>query len=104
MKKILLATSILAGTAGLAAAEVSLSGSARMGLIYADDGTDSSTAFSSRVRIVFTASGETDSGLSFGASMRADQNGGNADGTQNDDSTDLDLRALGASATCGARS
>ena len=77
MKKVLLATSALAMMAGAASAEIALSGSARMGLIYADDGTDSSTAFSSRVRIVFTASGETDSGLSFGASMRADQFGGN---------------------------
>jgi outer membrane protein OmpU len=87
MKKVLLATSALAMMAGAASAEIALSGSARMGLIYADDGTDSATAFSSRVRIVFTASGETDTGLSFGASMRADQNGGNASGTANGDST-----------------
>lgn len=73
MKKVLLATSILAASAGFAAAEVATSGSARMGLYY--DGQD--TYFSSRVRIVFTASGETDGGLSFGASMRADQDGGN---------------------------
>lgn len=73
MKKILLATSILAATTGFAAAEVAVSGSARMGLIY--DGND--TWFSSRVRINFDATGETDSGLSFGASMRADQDGGN---------------------------
>lgn len=87
MKKILLATSAVALMAGAASAEVALSGSARMGLVYADDGADSTTEFSSRVRIVFTASGETDTGLSFGASMRADQNGGNADGTENGDST-----------------
>ena len=81
MKKVLLATSILAASAGFAAAEVAVSGSARMGLIY--DGND--TEFTSRVRIVFTASGETDGGLSFGASVRADQSGqGN---TANDDST-----------------
>ena len=90
MKKVLLATSILAASAGFAAAEVAVSGSARMGLIY--DGDD--TYFSSRVRIVFTASGETDGGLSFGASMRADQFGGNDNGAPfgnseltNDDST-----------------
>lgn len=62
-----------------------MTGSARMGII--NDFGAADTAFSSRVRIVFTASGETDSGLSFGASMRADQNGGNADGTRNGDST-----------------
>ena len=85
MKKVLLATSILAASAGFAAAEVAVSGSARMGLIY--DGDD--TYFSSRVRIVFTASGETDGGLSFGASVRADQSGQGGDypNTENDDST-----------------
>lgn len=87
MKKVLLATSILAGTAGLAAAEISLSGSARMGVVYVDDGTDSATLFSSRVRIVFTASGETDSGLSFGASVRHDQDDAPGDGFLNGDNT-----------------
>lgn len=75
MKKILLATSILAATTGFAAAEVAVSGAARMGLVY--DGND--TEFSSRIRVTFSMSGETDSGLSFGASIRADQAGtGNA--------------------------
>ena len=88
MKKVLLATSALVMFAGAASAEIALSGSARMGLIYTDNGVGSSTTeFSSRVRIVFTASGETDGGLAFGASMRADQDGGNIDGTQNGDST-----------------
>ncbi len=96
MKKLLLATSALTLMAGAASAEVALSGSARMGLVY--NGTlnagSGETFFSSRVRIVFTASGETDSGLSFGASMRADQQGGNnndaggdQDGDSNGDST-----------------
>ena len=85
MKKILLATSAMVLAAGAASAEVALSGSARMGLVYADNGVDSTTQFSSRVRIVFTASGETDTGLSFGASVRNDQSGvGN---TANGDST-----------------
>jgi outer membrane protein OmpU len=157
MKKILLATTVLAAGATAAAAEVSVSGSGRMGVVYnssiaavpgtlntvsggkvtvvegtvtADDiqaarakvaaaqnavslapnaaalkaaealladaeaelaarlgtaGTDSTTQFSSRIRISFTASGETDGGLSFGASVRNDQSGvGN---TANGDST-----------------
>ncbi|MFM7445016.1 MAG: porin [Tabrizicola sp.] len=85
MKKVLLATSAFALMAGAASAEIALSGSARMGLVYSDTAAGSSTQFSSRVRIVFTASGETDTGLSFGASMRADQLGqGN---TSNGDST-----------------
>jgi outer membrane protein OmpU len=71
MKKVLLATSILAASAGLAAAEVAVTGTARMGVVY--NGTDAE--FSSRVRIIFTASGETDGGLKFGASVRNDQSG-----------------------------
>ena len=82
MKKILLATSLLVASTGFAAAEgVSVSGAARMGIVY--DGTD--TMFTSRVRVSFSMSGETDGGLSFGASVRADQSGqGN---TANNDST-----------------
>lgn len=94
MKKLLLATSALTLMAGAASAEIALSGSARMGLVYSDAVGTGETFFSSRVRIVFTASGETDSGLSFGASMRADQQGGNnndagadKDGDSNGDST-----------------
>ncbi len=94
MKKVLLATSAFALMAGAASAEIALSGSARMGLVYSDTAAGSATQFSSRVRIVFTASGETDTGLSFGASMRADQDGGNGNdvgssksGTNNGDST-----------------
>jgi outer membrane protein OmpU len=75
MKKILLATTMLAATAGFAAAEVTLSGDARMGVINnhvtARDGNDD-TAFTSRARVTFNLSGESDSGLSFGASFRAD--------------------------------
>jgi outer membrane protein OmpU len=86
MKKILLATSAVALFAGAAAAEVTTTGTARMGLVYSDDGVNPSvTQFSSRIRIIFTASGESDSGFSFGASVRNDQSGvGN---TSNGDST-----------------
>lgn len=76
MKKILLATSILAATSGFAAAEVTVSGETRMGLVY--DGND--TRFSSRIRVSFDMSAESDSGLSFGASIRADQAGTGEDG------------------------
>jgi outer membrane protein OmpU len=81
MKKILLATSVLAATTGFAAAEVTVSGSARMGVIY--NGTD--TLFTSRVRVNFDMVGTTDGGVEFGASTRADKSGqGN---TANDDTT-----------------
>ena len=74
MKKILIASTALVLTAGFAAADApTLSGSARMGIVY--NGTDA--VFTSRVRMVGTAAGTTDGGLSFGASMRFDQVGGN---------------------------
>jgi outer membrane protein OmpU len=86
MKKILLATSVLAATTGFAAAEVTVSGTARMGLIYNDATGD--TLFSSRVRVKFEMVGTTDGGLEFGASVRADQSGQGAPlGTANGDST-----------------
>jgi outer membrane protein OmpU len=83
MKKLLLATSILAGTAGLAAAEITLSGDARMGFInelnYDPDNSDD-LGFTSRARIAFTFSGETDGGLSFGAGFRSDNSVAASDG------------------------
>jgi len=81
MKKILLTTALLAASTGYAAAEVAVSGSARMGLIY--NGTD--TFFTSRIRVSFKMSGTTDGGLEFGASVRADQAGeANSGGTSMD--------------------
>lgn len=68
MKKFLIATTALVLTAGAAAAEVAVSGDGRMGVVY--DGDD--VNFSSRVRAKFTMSGESDSGLSFGGEIRAD--------------------------------
>jgi outer membrane protein OmpU len=91
MKKLLLATSILAGTAGVAAAEITLSGDARMGFldgfVYPEDFDntnptgDDDLGFTSRARVAFTFSGETDGGLSFGAGFRADNSSNAANGT-----------------------
>jgi outer membrane protein OmpU len=79
MKKILLATSVLALTSGVAAAEVTVSGDARMGILkgFNDDPLtltfDESTAhFTSRARVKFSMVGTTDGGVEFGASFRAD--------------------------------
>ncbi|AQS49600.1 hypothetical protein BMG03_18725 [Thioclava nitratireducens] len=69
MKKVLFATTALVFSAGIAAAEVSVGGDGRMGVVY--NGSDWN--FSSRIRVSFTASGTTDGGLEFGGSMRADQ-------------------------------
>jgi outer membrane protein OmpU len=79
MKKILLATTMLAATAGFAAAEVTLSGDARMG-ITKSEGADA--VFSNRARVKFSMSGETDGGLSFGASFRAADAVGAGSGTK----------------------
>lgn len=78
MKKILLATTALVGFAGAAAAEVSLSGDARMGVL---DNFSGDVEYSSRARVKFTLTGETDGGLSFGGSFRADNATGAAAGT-----------------------
>ncbi|TGD44535.1 porin [Pseudotabrizicola sediminis] len=89
MKKVLLASTVLAMTATVAAAEITVSGSARMGVIYTEDrqkaffdvDNKQELQFSSRIRIVFTASGETDTGLAFGGTIRADNAAGGNAGT-----------------------
>lgn len=68
MKKTLLVTALLAASVGAAHADVSLSGDARMG-VASVQGAD--FQFSSRARVRFSLSGETDTGLKFGAQFRA---------------------------------
>jgi outer membrane protein OmpU len=70
MKPYLAAVSILALSSGLASAEITTTGEARMGII--DDFGSVGPVFTSRVRIIFTGSGESDTGFSFGATVRAD--------------------------------
>jgi outer membrane protein OmpU len=69
MKKILLATALVSASAGFAAAEVTLSGDARMGLLYNGD----KTLYTARARVKFDMVGTTDGGVEFGAGFRADQ-------------------------------
>ncbi len=67
--------------AGFAAAEVTVAGDGRMG-VQSRNGGD--IVFNSRVRIKFSASGETENGLTFGGSVRAEQDGsGSAAGNVN---------------------
>jgi len=94
MKKILLASTALVGFAGAAAAEVVITGDGRMGIVEQITLVDSSTdpnvvdpyldteiAFTSRVRIAFTLTSETDSGVSFGGTIRADNADAGANGS-----------------------
>ena len=74
MKKVLLATTALALSAGVAYAEVSVSGNARMGL-QSNDGT---TTFEKRMTVTMSGSVETTSGLTFGATMNLRANEGSA--------------------------
>lgn len=81
MKKVLFATSALVAFAGAAAAEVAVSGDAKLGMRWDSnavcatcaDGEDSAFNVVNRARVKFTMTGQTDSGLEFGATIRADQ-------------------------------
>jgi len=84
MKKVLFASTALVLTAGVASAEITLSGSANMGLKY--DGDD--TIVANEIDIDVKGSGETDGGLTFGASLDLDASSSDSSHTQ--DSGDLD--------------
>ena len=70
MKKILLASTALVGFAGAAAAEVSLSGYAEIGI---KGGTGMQSQFHNDIDVTFNLTGESDSGLSFGATIDLDE-------------------------------
>ncbi|MDJ0628094.1 MAG: porin [Rhodobacter sp.] len=73
MKKVLFATTALVASAGIASAQgVELSGSAEMGIV-GGDGIE--TQFHTGVDVRFTMSGETDNGLTFGATVDLDDTG-----------------------------
>jgi outer membrane protein OmpU len=84
MKKILLASSALIATAGVAAAELSIKGSARFGLAYNEGASmkdykkDSleinELRIEQRMRVNFTGIAETDSGVKFEARIRLEAN------------------------------
>ena len=80
MKHILMATTALVATAGIASADVSLSGWAEMGMVGGNGGE---TEFHQDIDVSFSMSGETDGGLSFSAGVDLDEWPGA--GTPNDD-------------------
>ena len=97
MKKVLLASTALVATAGFAAAEVSLSARAEMGIFggSTDNTTgptrggasidESQTRFFTDIDVTFSLSGETDGGLSFGAAVDLDEGGAGAAAVANND-------------------
>ncbi|TBX16090.1 porin [Nioella sediminis] len=83
MKKVLFATTALVATAGVASAEVAVSGYAEMGLVGGDM---METQFHQDIDVTFTLTGTTDNGLTFGAAIDLDEaenigtdRGGNGD-------------------------
>jgi outer membrane protein OmpU len=100
MKNLLLASTALVAFAGAAAAEVTVSGQGRFGVV-ASNGADTGyllvddlgnettvlledgaeQAFSSRLRVIFGMSFESDTGLTFGGTTRADNAAGANNGT-----------------------
>ncbi len=83
MKKVLFATTALVATAGVASADVTLSGAAEMG-IFGGDSIE--TQFFTDIDVTFTMSGTTDNGLTFGASVDLDEGGDGSDAS--DDNTE----------------
>jgi len=69
MKKVLLTSTALVAFAGAAAAEVTISGWAEMGVV---GGSGVESQFWNDVDLDFTATGETDGGLTFGANFDLD--------------------------------
>jgi outer membrane protein OmpU len=75
MKKVLFASTALVAFSGAAVADVALSGRAELG-IYGATGVD--VQFFTDIDVTFTMTGETDNGLSFGASVDLDEGGAGA--------------------------
>jgi len=72
MKKVLFASTALVAFSGAAVADVALSGRAEMGVF--DNGVED-LQFHTDIDVTFTMSGETDAGLTFGASVDLDEGG-----------------------------
>ena len=90
MKKILLATTALVATTGFAAAEMTWSGSANVGMKYSDSGT---TQLHNEIDLGMAATGETDGGIGWKVEMGLDSdntdNSGAGTGTVDEGSVTL---------------
>lgn len=74
MKKILLSTALVAATAGMAVAEVKLSGAARFGILYQEDQTGNDVTINGRLRFNIDAVFEADNGVTYGGRIRVQSN------------------------------
>lgn len=86
MKHILMATTALVSAAGIASADVSLSGWAEMGMVGGNGGE---TEFHQDIDVTFKMSGETDGGLSFSAAVDLDENAAFATNTHGGSSINI---------------
>ncbi len=92
MKQILLATTALVMTAGVAAAEISFSGYAEMGVVGGGDDNinfapGGETQFHNDFNLIVTMSSETDTGLAFGVSTEISKDEGPSNGNFGADNT-----------------
>jgi outer membrane protein OmpU len=97
MKKLLLASTALVATAGFAAADVALSGSAEMG-VKRGHGEDR-TELHQDVDVRFKMTGESDNGISFGATIDLDDATEMAPGINNDNAPDYNVFVSAGAAT-----
>ncbi|KUP95030.1 porin [Tritonibacter horizontis] len=74
MKKILFASTALIASAGVAAAELTIGGSARLGLAYDESQTDNETRVEQRMRVNITGIAETDAGVKLEVRFRLEAN------------------------------
>jgi len=88
MKKILLATTALVATTGFAAAEMTWSGSANLGVRYSDDGT---TRAHNEIDLGMAATGETDGGIGWKVEMGLDTDQTDSTGTATGDTGSVAL-------------
>ena len=91
MKNILFATTALVATAGIASADITVTGSANVGLKYSEDRTangdsNDDVIVHNEIDFNIVATGESDNGITFGASVdldasESDQDAGTDQGT-----------------------
>ena len=98
MKKVLFATTALIATAGMASADVSISGAAEMGIAGGDAAT-AVTQFHQDIEVTFKLSGATDNGLNFGAAIDLDEAGTTGAGTDTADDDGVAIFISGAMGT-----